>query len=241
MKAIILAGEEKKEGILEKKALSLLKGIPMIQYVINSLKDSKYVDCIYVVGDRTALYPVIGDQVEVLIEEGGSLIDNLLLALDHCGEEKVLIITCDIPLIHVEVINSFIDMSLKTGADICYPIVEKSIYERRYPDTKRTYISLKDGIFTGGNMILLTPSIIYGIQDIIKIIIENRKDPLKMGRVLGWPFLLRLLSKILKIEDIESHIEKRFHIRGRAIISHHPEIANDIDNIEDIKLIEMYL
>lgn len=239
MKAIILAGEG--NNFLDKKALFLVKGIPMIQYVVDSLKHSQYIDSIDVVGNLEELQPIIGGQVDRLIEQKESLMDNLLQALSYCQEEKILVITCDIPLIHGDIINSFINAGLETKGDIYYPIVEKNVYEKYYPDTKRTYVALKDGIFTGGNMVLLSPSAIYKIQDIVKLMIENRKNPLKMGQVLGWRFILGLLLKNLRIEEVENYIGKRFHIRVRAIISCHPEIANDIDNKEDIKIIEKYL
>ncbi|AKL97135.1 molybdopterin-guanine dinucleotide biosynthesis protein A [Clostridium aceticum] len=244
MKTIILAGEGKKDetGFPVSKGAFPMKGIPMIQYVVNCLRSSGCVDTLIAVGNLQDLKPIIDSQVDLLLQQKSSMMDNLLEALSYVeGEEAVLITTCDIPLIHRDVVKSFIETALEMKVDICYPIVEKQICQKCYPDVKRTYVHLKDGSFTGGNMIVLSPPAIDKIEAPARWMIKYRKNPIKMSRALGFKFILGALFQQLTINGLEGYIEKRFGIRARAVISQYPEIASDIDNIRDVQQMEKYL
>lgn len=244
MKSVILAGGGKKDktSFLQDKATIPIKGIPMIFYVIDSLKKSNYIDRILVVGNQECLQPIIGTEVEDILQQESSMMDNLLKGLTFLKEEnQVLILTCDIPLIHRKVVDHFIEAALQTEADIYYPIVEKSRCTSYYPDARRTYVTLRDGIFTGGNMVLLSPHVVDKIKATAELLIKYRKNPIQMSRVLGFKFTIKLLMKKLTIKELETHIRKRFGIQVKAIISQDPEIANDIDKIEDIHLLEKYM
>lgn len=244
MKAIILAGEGNRDekNFLQDKATIPMKGIPMISYVVKSLKNSSYIDELLVVGNQRKLQPVIGGEVQVILQQQSSILDNLKLGLQYFkGEKQVLISTCDIPLIHREVVDHFIEMAQQTEAEVYYPIVEKHHCSSYYPDARRTYVTLREGTFTGGNMILLSPQIFERIEAIAASLIKYRKNPLQMSRILGFPFIFKLLMKNLSIRELEDYVKQRFDIRAKAIISQDPEIANDIDKMEDILLLEKYL
>ncbi|SDK86173.1 nucleotidyltransferase family protein [Natronincola ferrireducens] len=244
MKAIILAGEGKKDrgNFHQEKALAPIKGIPMIQYIIKALRTSDFIDTILVIGNIDTLQERIDKDVDILVQQEASMMDNLLKALGYFkGEEEILIVTCDIPLINRDVVDNFIHTALALKVDIAYPIVEKSLCQKFYPQVKRTYVHLKDGSFTGGNMILLAPTVLNKIQQTARLMIENRKKPISMCRVLGFPFIIALLMRRLTILGLEGYIQKKFHIRAKTIISQDPEIANDIDKLEDILILEKYL
>ncbi|AOY75183.1 nucleotidyltransferase family protein [Clostridium formicaceticum] len=244
MKAIILAGEDRGEqvGFRQSKAALPMKGLAMIQYVINALRNSGCVDTLMAVGNLKELRPIIFNEVDLLIQQQSSMMDNLLEALNHVKEEEpVLITTCDIPLIHREVVKNFIEAALRMEADVCYPIVEKKNCTKHYPDIKRTYVNLKDGQFTGGNMILLSPAAIYKIEAPARWMIKHRKNPIKMSQALGLKFILGALFQRLTISSLEGYIEERFAIKAKAVICQDPEIASDIDDIKDIQRLEKYL
>lgn len=244
MKAIILAGEGKKgeNNFLQNKATIPMKGIPMISYIVNSLKTSNYIDYLLVVGNQQDLQPIIGKEADHILQQQSSMMDNLMQALNYVKEEKqVLIATCDIPLVHRGAIDHFIEAASQIKADIYYPIVEKKRCTSYYPDARRTYVTLRDGAFTGGNIMLISPRVMKKVRATAELLIKYRKNPIQMSRVLGPRFIIKLLLKRLTIKELEIYIEKRFDIKARAIISQDPEIANDIDKIEDIHLLEKYL
>lgn len=244
MKAIILAGEGNQdiECFGRGKALVNFREEPLIEYTINALTDSEMIDYILVVGNENALTPIIGDSVDRIIEQGNDMLDNLIRSISYfSGEENVIIATCDIPLITPDAIRYFINNALNFGVDLCYPIVEKSVYMAKYPDARRTYVILRDGAFTGGNLIMVNPRKIKAIENQIRGLINNRKNPLKMTRTLGMFITIQFLLKQLTIEKIETYVQKKFNITGKALIIPYPEVGSDIDRVEDIKILEKYV
>lgn len=244
MKAIILAGEGNQDikYFGQSKALVSFRGKPLIKYTINALIHSKMIDYILAVGNKDALVPVIGNSIDKIIEQESDILDNLIKGISYLdGEENVIVATCDIPLITPDAVKYFINNALSLKADLCYPIIEKSVCMAKYPDARRTYVILKEGDFTGGNLIMINPRKIKAVENQIRFLVNNRKNPLKMTRALGMFITMRLLLKRLTIEKIETHIQEKFNIKGKALIIPYPEVSSDIDNIEDIKILEKYM
>jgi len=241
--AIILAGKSENQLIGERtKGLIDIKGKPMISYVMDALKESGMINKILIIGDHGDLSRmVVPHEVEV-IDDRGSILDNVITSVEYFNKDhRILIVTCDIPFLTVEAVNDFVEKSLKSHADICYPIIEKNVCESKYPLAKRTYAKLKEGTFTGGNMILLNPKVLDRCIPKAKDMINYRKNPMKMSRVLGVSFLLKLSMGILTIGSVEKRVEKLLGIKPKAIITQYAEIGNDVDKPEDIEMVNRYM
>ncbi|NMA04224.1 MAG: NTP transferase domain-containing protein [Clostridiales bacterium] len=244
MKAIILAGEGNQdiEYFGQGKALVNFREEPLIEYTINALADSEMIDYILVVGNKDVLTPIIGDSVDKIIGQENDILDNLIKSISYFnGEENVVVVTCDIPLITSDAIRYFINNALDLKVDLCYPIIEKSVYMAKYPDARRTYVILKEGEFTGGNLIMINPCKIRAIENQIRSLVNNRKNPLRMTRTLGMFITIQFLLRQLTIEKIETYVQKKFSITGKALVVPYPEVGSDIDNVEDIKVLEKYI
>ncbi|WP_352420298.1 nucleotidyltransferase family protein [Proteiniborus sp.] len=239
---VILAGNEDSQ-LAEKssKAFIELQGKPMIMYVIDALKASNKVDKIAVVGDKSQLGS-LSIHVNTIIDHKGSILDNIAAGARYFKEDDMLLIsTCDIPLLTGEAVADFITRALVSKADICYPIINKTTCDLAYPESKRTYATLKEGQFTGGNLFMVNPTIIDRSLYIAEQMISYRKSPAKMSRVLGLPFLIKLATGRLSIEEVENRVSKLLNIRGKAIISKYAEIGNDVDRLEHVQVIERYM
>jgi len=239
---VILAGSsEKKLRDKHDKAFININTMPMIYYVVNALKSSNVIDKIAIVGNFNNVNEIDTD-IDYIIEDKGSMFENALAGI-KCfkDDERVLISTCDIPLLTGEAVRDFIEKSLASKADICYPVVKKETCEARFPDAKRTYAKLKEGLFTGGNLILINPKVLDRCIDKAKLMIERRKNPIKMGRVLGLIVLIKMLIGNLSIENAEKRVAKLLKLTPKAIISDYPEIGNDVDKPEDLEMVEKYL
>lgn len=244
MNAIILAGGEadNKAGFQGNKALILLKGIPMIQYVVNALRSSHIIDKLLVVGSIEELQPIIGDDVDFIVEDQKDIMDNIIYALSYFpSKDNVLVATCDVPLLKGEMVAEFIIKGIDLKADIVYPIAERGNCSRSYPDVKRTYAALIEGDFTGGNLFIIAPNSLDKLVAIGRQMIGNRKNPLKMCSYLGVGIIYKYLLKKLSIFELEDYINRRFNVEAKAFICNMPEICHDLDRLEDIELFEKYL
>lgn len=244
---IVIAGA-KNNGALKEvstasyEALIPLLERPIIEYVVESLSDAPSVGRILVVGPKEDLSQVIGGKVYSILESSDSIMENIkrgVRALDV--QEKILLTSSDIPLITPAAIEDFLEKTDTLEGDFYYPIISKEDNQRLLPGMERTYVRLKDGTFTGGNIFFFSPHVIPICQEPVKKFIHHRKNPLKLTRLLGLSFLLKMVVGRLSLEEIRQRMDRILGIRGVPIISRHPVIGFDIDKPSDLKIVGQYL
>ena len=214
---------------------------PMVQYVVQALRAVEEIDRIVVVGPQELNQVLSSDRCEV-VELGETMVENLLRGLDTIQTtNKVLVATGDIPLLTPEAVVDFLAQTRTIEKDIYYPIVSKEDNEARYPGVRRTYVRLKEGVFTGGNLILVNPQCVYKCQSQIARAVAMRKEPWKLARLLGFPFIFKLLFNQLGLEEIEERVGGILGFQGKALISRWPEIGIDVDKPSDLELARVIL
>jgi len=103
--ALILAGMKEKGPLeivekVDNKALIMINGRPMIEYIVDALNNSENIDKIIVVGPKNELHPYIGKKVEEILNPGNSILENMERGLNFFNsDDSLLILTSDIPLI----------------------------------------------------------------------------------------------------------------------------------------------
>lgn len=243
--AIVLAGA-KNDGKLQEisscefEALIPINEQPMINYVISALRDTAAIRKIVVVGS-VAMKKHLPDNV-ILLECGETLPENIKIGIDYLDSKRhVLIITSDIPMVQGKAIEDFLDRCRDKEEDLFYPIVSKVANQKMFPGVNRTYVQLKDGTFTGGNLVLMAPNVIEDCREMIQRVVELRKKPVQISRMLGISFIVKLLLHKLSVHEIEHRVEQMFGLRALAVISPYPEIGTDIDKASDWELAQRVL
>jgi CTP:molybdopterin cytidylyltransferase MocA len=240
---ILLAGAANNGPLKEispvtNEALIDIGGKPMIQYVLNALGQSTEVNRVVIVSPPGEIEPhVTGAKLE-FVPSAGSIVDNIVAAARILPvDEQILIATCDIPLINGEMIDGLIRLCRQRPADLYYPIVEKGLGEQKYPVVKRTYVHLREGTFTGGNLFLVNPAVIERTAPKVRGFLDYRKNPLKLAGLLGLSFLFRyLVLKNLKLKELESKVSQMWGIDGAVILCPWPEVGIDVDKPSDLQL-----
>lgn len=240
--AVILAGAANTGALRDvssaaNEALIEISGKPMVQYVIDALRQSEQIGRVLLVGPPDLLRERVQGRNLEFIPSRDRIVDNVNAALDQLpAHEKVLIATCDIPLINGSVVDGFINLCAQRDADLYYPVVERSINESRFPHVQRTYVKLREGMYTGGNMFIVNPAIRQIITEKMNMFIKYRKNPVKMAGLIGWTFVWRLLTRRLTLSQLEARASSFFGIRGAVIICPYPEIGVDVDKPSDLQL-----
>jgi CTP:molybdopterin cytidylyltransferase MocA len=229
------------------RALVPLGDRTMLDYVIDALKSAHGTRRVFVVGD------VPDDNRYQRVPPGQTLMDNLLAGLRAAGPDtavsRVLVTTSDTPFLGADAIDDFLTRSLATGGDLCYPIVPIALCREKFPEMKRTTLRLREGTFTGGNMMLLNPRFILTHKDTILRAYAARKSVPQIGRLLGWGLLVRILfaqavaPNVLTLGAMESGVSRLIGAgcRARAVVTQYPEIGTDVDKPEDVVLAKNYL
>jgi len=245
--ALILAGTKKKGPLeiaekVDNKALIMINGRPMIDYIVDALNNSENIDRILVVGPKKELHPYIGKKVKEILNPGNSILENMEIGLNYFNSAgSLLLLTSDIPLITSEAIDEFLEICTKRKAYIGYPIITKENIVKKYPETERTYIKMKEGIFCGGNITFFKPDVFFQNKKLIKELFENRKSTWKYAKILGFKFILKFLFKTLTMEEIEKRITGILGYNSAAVVVSYPEIMIDLDKPSDLKLIRKCL
>lgn len=244
---IIMAGA-KNTGALREcsqsdyEALIAIRGVPMIDYVVESARQAKSVGRIAVVGPVAELQPHLADKVEMVVEGKEKLLENIQLGIQALKpERKVLILCSDIPLISPEAIDEFVSQCVGREVDVYYPIISKEANLERFPGTHRTYARLREGTYTGGNMFIINPVVIDGAMEFANKMITWRKKPLKMSQAFGVIFIVKFVLGCLSIAELERRVQKITGFSAAAVIVRHPEIGFDVDKPSDLEMMEKYI
>ncbi len=245
--AIILAGTGKttplteQEGV-DNKAFIEINGRTLLSYTLEALRAVESVDRVVVVGPAEKLAPLIEPYNILVVNEQGEIPENILAGFKALRPAKhFLVVSGDIPLLKAEAVDDFLLQCSPYESDFYYPIVSKEVNDKRFPDMKRTYMGLKDGMFTGGNLFLVNSEKTEEALPRVRKFIELRKSPLRLLAALGFGFVLKFISKRLTIVELENNIPRLLGISGKAVISDYPEISTDVDKISDLELVQREL
>jgi GTP:adenosylcobinamide-phosphate guanylyltransferase len=214
----------------------------MVDFVVAALEESPSVTRAAVVGPVPQLKYLEQGKVKAVLPCAGSVMDNLRQGLEWLQPQGyVLVATSDIPLLTAAAVEDFLKRAQETQADFYYSIVEKGVGEARYPGVKRTYVRLKDGTFTGGNLFLFHPRIVDRVWRLAEEMVRLRKQPLKMCSLLGWGQVLRLVLGQLTIAAVEQRFAEIAGAVGKAVISPYPEVGIDVDKPSDYELVQRFM
>ncbi len=244
--AVILAGG--KTPWLQKtvgtniRALAPLGGRRIIEYIIAALDQSGMVGRIIVAVDRSQWEAaVLPPRAELVSVSSSSMPETAVAAAEVLPPDgKILFVCDDIPLLSAAAVRDFLLQAEQSNADAYYPIIPAADCEIAFPGAERTYVSLPDGKFTGGNIMLLNATILPGGLATARDIFARRKKPLELCAWLGFGFVLKFLLRRLTLADVEQRASKLLGIRGKAIISHYPELGMDVDKEADWQLLKQY-
>ncbi|MCR4436498.1 MAG: nucleotidyltransferase family protein [Clostridiales bacterium] len=244
MDAIILAGMEprRNSGISGNKALLPINGKMMVEYVIDAVRGVDEIEKIVVIGPEDKLKELVKYKIDAVIPPKGSIMDNLMSGVRYVGYTNyILVCASDIPMVSSEAIAHFIGSAKSLKADLCYPVIEKTLSEKKYPEMARTYVKIKDGTFTGGNLFYINPEVLERCAGLADRLASFRKNPLKLARELSFYFMVQLFLGTLTIERVEKKVSTLLNINARAVISPYPEIGNDVDKTSDLLAVTAHL
>ncbi|MDR7433974.1 MAG: nucleotidyltransferase family protein [Armatimonadota bacterium] len=230
--AIVLAGGGPDPGLdpqAPSKALVSIVGRPMVVYVLEALRAVRWIGRIAVVGPKELPREVVA-KTDLVVEERGDLLENLLAGIESLQpEDGVLAVASDLPLLTAASVEGFLDAAREEEADFYYAIVPYETVQKYYPGVRKTHVRVAEGTFCGGSVFLLDPAVIQRLRPLIRQAIAARKSPLALGRLFGWRNIVRFLLRRISIRDLEAFLQETTGVKGKAVITPHPEVAIDVD------------
>jgi CTP:molybdopterin cytidylyltransferase MocA len=250
--AVILAADRNPDDPLVKasgaccKALIDIDGVSMLQRVISALLDSDSVDSILVSGparEDLATHQFLGDALDRKqirwIEPQGSPSASAYHAMQTLPPEtRVLVTTADHPLLRADIVDRFLRDAVRGGADVAVGLTTFASILGKFPNARKTVMRFSDDGYCGCNLFaFLTPGS-RRVADAWRQVEQQRKNPLRVIRQLGWWSVLRYLTGQLSLQAALEKLSQRLNVSVQAVLLPFPEAAIDVDSIADQRLVE---
>lgn len=246
--AMVLAGGIPKPGenLYEftqggSKALIDISGKPMVQWVLDALSEAKSVGQVVVVGlDKTAGLSC-KKKLNYVPNQGGML-DNIRGGARKVSEINpkagyVLIVSADIPTIKGEMVD-WVSAQVKLDEDdALYNVVERSVMEKRFPDSRRTFTKLKDIEVCGGDLNPVSLPLILSHTGPWEKISDARKSPLKMAMLVGIDTMILFLLRAMTLKQAEARASRNLGLRARVVACPYAELGMDVDKQHHLEIV----
>ncbi len=242
--AVVLAGGDGAviDPAVRIKGLVPIAGKPMVEWVVDALRAADEIAEIAVVVPTAENLGSWADKVDKIVVSDGRFIDNTIAGVDSFRNSRpVLVTTGDLPCLSPAAVDDFVTRSLSAGADFSYPLIRKSDVLEQFPGSERTFVKIAGGPVTGGNMMVLTPALVAQAREVGQKFFDTRKSPLKMARVVGFPFILKMALGTLDPRDVEAKLGQVLGGRCAAIYTTHASIGADVDKPIDVIVAERVL
>ncbi|HEY80941.1 MAG TPA: hypothetical protein EYP25_00590 [Anaerolineae bacterium] len=246
--AVVLAGysTEKPDPLaaamgLERKTLIPIAGKPMVWWVVKALRESPRIGQIYIVGMSEDDQVDFGTEV-IYVPNQNAHFDNVMAGVNAVKTHQpnatfLLFASGDIPALHAETVNWFVATCESMDADFYYSVVEKEVMEAAFPDSRRSYVPIKEGRFCGGDLFFVRIAVAHNNQELVRELLARRKSVFQQARLLGFKVIVKFLFRRLSVKDAEELSERLLQARGRVVISPYADLGMDVDKPHQLELV----
>ena len=225
----------------ELKALIPVAGEPMVLRPLRALLGSGGVEAVRILTQEPEkIAPVLPDDHRWSVEPSSGTIAETLEAI--CKAEHVrwplLVTTADHALLDAAMIGQFCREA--DGADLAIGVVTRSALQKRLPQSRRTWIALRRGKYTGANLFAFGGPEAMKAVDLWREVEQDRKKGWRLLLALGWPGLLGLL-RLRTLDQTLDAMGRKLGLSLRAVRLDDPLAAVDVDKPQDHELVTAIL
>ena len=223
------------------KALIPLAGDAMVLRPLRALLASERIEMVRILTQEPDLVaPVLPDQPRWSCEPSRGTIAETLEALCNADSARwpMLVTTADHALLDVGMIDQF--CAEADGVDLAIGVVTKSALMKRLPQSRRTWIGLRRGKYTGANLFAFgSPKALKAVA-LWREVEQDRKKGWRLLLALGWPGLLGLL-RLRTLDQTLDAMGRKLGLILRAVRLDDPLAAVDVDKPQDYELVSAIL
>lgn len=213
----------------------------MLERVVQALEASRPISKIWTSIDAPELLPhagTLGGRIDrgdlQVLPSADSPSLSVLEALDAIPSTlPLLVTTADHALLDPPMVEYFLEAAEREAADISLALVPEGVIQRRFPDTKRTFIPLRGSRFSGANLFVFrTPAARRGIEFWSRVE-QHRKQPWRLVRSFGPLSLLLFLLRRLDLKQASARVSQILGARVAIVEMPQAEAAIDVDRLSD--------
>ena len=228
------------------KALVKIDGTPMLEHVVRTLHDSSTVSSVLLSGPRREQLANSGYLEDALsnrridwLAPQDSPSNSAYQAMKNLQKDTpVLITTADHPLLSADIVDYFLQNALETNADVAVGIIRFALIKEKFPNARKTVTRFRDGNYCGCNLFAFLTPASHRVAAAWRKVEQQRKNPLRVIRQLGWWSVLRYMLGRLTLDAALAELSDRLKVRIRPVHLPFPEAAIDVDSVADQILAE---
>lgn len=227
------------------KGMIEIAGKPMVQWVLDALNEASTVGKIVIVGLSEAdglksKKPIsyVPNQGEMLpnIRAGAKKIVEIDPDAKYC-----LLVSSDTPAITGPMVDWVSNCVRVPEDEMLYNVVEKSVMEKTFPNSARTFTKLKGMEVCGGDLTPVALDVILSGTGPWEKLSAVRKKPLKQAALIGLDTMLLMLLRQLTVEDAARRASRSLGLRARGQLCPYAEIGMDVDKAHHLEVMRAYL
>jgi GTP:adenosylcobinamide-phosphate guanylyltransferase len=231
------------------KAAAPVAGQPLLSRVMETLRGVRGMGRIIVLGparpclDRHPILAVaLQDAKATRLDPDSSPSRSAMRGLNEAGiASPVLITTADHALLKAPLVESFMEASVASGADLTVALLLHGRVAAAFPGMRRTVLRLGPGYCTCNLFAVMTAAGIRVIESWIAME-QQRKHPARyVAGLLGVPGFLRYLIGALSLDAALAGVSRNLGARIAPVILDDPEAGVDVDTPDDLRRVEEVL
>lgn len=252
VEAVLLAGGHYDdvppgEPIPKGKGLLPIGGVPMAARALRALRRSPAISRIVMVSSvgQEELTDSCWHGVDRVVPAGERLIDSFKAGVDAVADQTspALVVVADLPLLTAESVTDWVDRCrARQDAAVWYSFVRRGNSEAAFPGVRHTYVHFREGTFCGAGFFMSRPEALTSLYEAMTRLTYARKNPLKLGRLLGWDVVFGFLTRRLTIAQAERGMSRLLGGTSCAgIETPYPETAFNVDDVDALRQARRYL
>jgi CMP-2-keto-3-deoxyoctulosonic acid synthetase len=226
------------------KILVPVVGVPMIVRVVRSLCAVPHIKRIVVSLDEPTILDGLAD-IRLLVDAGVLSVHHtqgrspsesvLQYFTSRAVHEPLIVTTADHPLLTNEMAGYFCAAVAKSEADVVVGVVAESLFRTQYPDSKRSFIPLRDESFCGTNLFALRTPRAAAAATFWNHAGQFRKRPWRLIRTFGLTNFVLLALRRLDLVAAIPRIARVLGVSVDVVQMPFAECAIDVDNLNDLE------
>lgn len=148
----------------------------------------------------------------------------------------LLVTTADHALLEGAWVRRFL-ADVPAGVDVAALVAARPTVEAAAPGTRRTWLKLADGHWSGCNLFWLANGRALGVVDLWRRVEAERKRPWKMARILGFGMLLRYVAGRLALKDAAAQLGRLAGVTAAIVETPFGLASVDVDKPADLDLV----
>lgn len=249
------------KNIYPSKALLPFLGKRLIDWQLDELQQSPYVEGLYLIGlseaDAKFDYPVHYVPVDSTADVADKFLAGLAY-LENLGKnpELIVISTSDTPGIRVDQINEFFGtLTMLKGVEFALSVVPEKIIEEVFPGSGRVVMRFSDQQVIPGELFALSPRAIRIGEGPIREFSQRRRQINRQRKNISvgpfiryfllkpsmWMVIPKYLMGKASIGDAERAFSSAFRCQTRGVIIADAGFGMDMDLPEDFQRLEEFV